>query len=365
MSLAKSIPVLIDTFDKLYPGRSRDSDGTFPSAEHHLANPHSDHESGNAVDISHDPVHGVNTYRIADYMIAHPDKRLRYIISNKRIAGNADFVSANPHYHCPGPWQWGVYDGASDHTEHMHFSLEHAPALRDSVAKWDIGPKLDADLPLHYRPPTIRRGSKGVDVKLLQSILGLPIDGKFSIVTADAVQAFQRTHGLVPDGVVGPYTWRVLQAPTPAPVLPPVAEPSPIGGPIPPQHNVVATVFGGSLDQKLSNNFSAYTGRVLTSTGRYASLPYRFPGPRPIIKVTNVRNNLSVICHIEDVGPWLTDDPYWLMGHRPLAEALTPLPRGPNQGKVSNGAGIDLSMAAAQAIGLSGTGVVTWEEVLP
>jgi hypothetical protein len=37
------------------------------------------------------------------------------------------------------------------------------------------------------------------------------------------------------------------------------------------------------------------------------------------------------------------------------------LPRGPNQGKTPNGAGIDITPAAAKAIGLSGMGQVSWK----
>jgi g-D-glutamyl-meso-diaminopimelate peptidase len=60
------------------------------------------------------------------------------------------------------------------------------------------------------------RGSKGPNVKLIQSLLnkigynaGL-IDGIFGVMTQQAVMAFQRNNGLVPDGIVGPATWSVI-----------------------------------------------------------------------------------------------------------------------------------------------------------
>jgi g-D-glutamyl-meso-diaminopimelate peptidase len=63
---------------------------------------------------------------------------------------------------------------------------------------------------------TLIRGSKGPNVKLVQSLLnkigynaGL-IDGIFGIITQQAVIAFQRNNGLVPDGIVGPATWSVI-----------------------------------------------------------------------------------------------------------------------------------------------------------
>lgn len=84
------------------------------------------------------------------------------------------------------------------------------------------------------------------------------------------------------------------------------------------------------------------------------ALPYRFPeGPRRKVKVTNSRTKLSVICDVIDVGPHNTNDAYWLKpGGRPVAES----------GK-GNKAGIDLTPAAAKAIGLNGLEPVNWEFV--
>lgn len=84
------------------------------------------------------------------------------------------------------------------------------------------------------------------------------------------------------------------------------------------------------------------------------ALPYRFPpGPRPKVKVTSVRTKQSVICDVIDVGPHNINDPYWLKpGGRPVAES----------GK-TNKAGIDLTPAAAKAIGLNGLEKVDWEFV--
>jgi N-acetylmuramoyl-L-alanine amidase/Putative peptidoglycan binding domain len=59
--------------------------------------------------------------------------------------------------------------------------------------------------------PTLRRGATGDLVKLIQqkSALGV-IDGVFGAKTESAVRGLQRTHGLVPDGIVGPKTWTIL-----------------------------------------------------------------------------------------------------------------------------------------------------------
>jgi len=43
-----------------FPKRKKASDGLLPSAAHVHQNPNSDHNSGYAVDITHDPVNGVD-----------------------------------------------------------------------------------------------------------------------------------------------------------------------------------------------------------------------------------------------------------------------------------------------------------------
>lgn len=58
--------------------------------------------------------------------------------------------------------------------------------------------------------PTLRRGATGELVKQVQAKVGVSADGTFGSNTEAAVRAFQRSHGLVPDGIVGPKTWRAL-----------------------------------------------------------------------------------------------------------------------------------------------------------
>lgn len=58
--------------------------------------------------------------------------------------------------------------------------------------------------------PTLRRGARGDDVKILQRRLGLHDDGIFGADTDAAVRAFQRAKGLFVDGVVGRDTWGAL-----------------------------------------------------------------------------------------------------------------------------------------------------------
>ncbi len=56
----------------------------------------------------------------------------------------------------------------------------------------------------------LKVGSKGEDVKKLQSKLGVGADGVFGKGTEDAVKSFQTKNGLTPDGLVGEGTWNKL-----------------------------------------------------------------------------------------------------------------------------------------------------------
>jgi N-acetylmuramoyl-L-alanine amidase len=123
---------------------------------------------------------------------------------------------------------------------------------------------------------------------------------------------------------------------------------------IPPnQCGIIATVFGGESDY----NTSAYDpNKVLNDSDLYVALPDRIEGERPSVRVFNLVTGLSAVATIEDVGPWNTDDPYWNTGERPQAESGTD-----TQGRTTNGAGIDLSPALAEALGVDGKGTVDWQ----
>lgn len=64
--------------------------------------------------------------------------------------------------------------------------------------------------------PILRLGSRGPAVEMLQRILFSigynpgPIDGIFGPLTRQAVIEFQMDNGLVPDGIVGPRTYEVI-----------------------------------------------------------------------------------------------------------------------------------------------------------
>jgi putative chitinase len=72
----------------------------------------------------------------------------------------------------------------------------------------------------------LKVGSKGEDVKKLQTFLGLGADGSFGPGTEKAVKAWQSANGLTADGIVGDGTWAKMfptGAPSPATPAPAVS----------------------------------------------------------------------------------------------------------------------------------------------
>lgn len=138
----------------------------------------------------------------------------------------------------------------------------------------------------------------------------------------------------------------------------PAKEPSPAVAqltPIPTDKiftKITATVFGGPGDNQGEVAYPDVAPGWPSRPG--VALPFHFHGARPSVVVT--ANGKSVTCPIVDVGPWDTNDPYWETGARPQAESGTD-----TSGRKTNSAGIDLTPAAAAAIGLQGKGMVDWQ----
>ena len=129
--LAPALVKLVAQLDEAAPHRDRASDGSIASHQHHLANPRSDHEPHQfqdgefvtAIDITHNPEHGVNCPYLWDALLKNKDKRIKYVIFNRRIFNDERFVTHTTGAKARGPWNPGPYDGSSPHTHHIHISI--------------------------------------------------------------------------------------------------------------------------------------------------------------------------------------------------------------------------------------------------
>ena len=117
--------------------------------------------------------------------------------------------------------------------------------------------------------------------------------------------------------------------------------------------NINATEFGGGSETGMS---SAYGGKVHGDQPE-AALPARLPNAEEQrqILVTNVKNGNSVVCLVNDLGPWNLTDDYWNKGTRPKAEEqFRNKTLAENKQIPTNDAGVDLTPAAMDKLGVQG-----------
>lgn len=129
--VARSLDVLLGQLNALAPNRSKVSDGGIGDAEH--ASRSSDHNPWfgpaadgkmlvTARDFTHDPAGGLDCNWLANALIASGDRRIKYIIWNRRIWTGG----------------WKNYAGTNPHTKHLHVSVVASTAA-DSTAPWNLG----------------------------------------------------------------------------------------------------------------------------------------------------------------------------------------------------------------------------------
>jgi hypothetical protein len=133
-----SLLVLRDQVNALAPDRSRASDGLVGDAAHQATN--SDHNPHyvpgvgynivTALDLTHDPVHGFDSYEYAEVLRTHRDRRIKYVISNHRIFSSYTSGSRPA-------WTWGPYKGVDPHTNHVHVSVLDSP-ISDTRTPWNL-----------------------------------------------------------------------------------------------------------------------------------------------------------------------------------------------------------------------------------
>lgn len=208
--VAKSLDELLAEVNAFAPNRSKASDGSVGDTSHSTRK--SDHNptliyKGQGIvrarDFTHDPERGFDSYVFARSLAKTRDPRVTYIISNGEIWNAAK--------------GWRPYSGSNPHDHHAHVSVSESPNLFDNTNdwQWEGGMKaMPGDRPIQPQitDPALKEGSSGDDVRRLQSLLGIIVDGKFGPATKKAVKAFQSARGLDADGIVGLYTWRALKA---------------------------------------------------------------------------------------------------------------------------------------------------------
>lgn len=212
--LAKSLEVLRAQVNQQWPKRSKLADGWIGDAAHAARS--SDHnpwiEDGadrvvSAIDLTHDPANNFDSYRFADMLLANKDPRIKYIISNRRIASGTD--QSQP------AWKWRPYNGANAHDKHVHISVKSAKTFYDNQKEWQITalkPTVQKPKVVH---PVISLGMTSKDVPYVHTVLGMKPYEYFGNSSMRAVQALQEAAGLTPTGIVDGPTWALLEAKKP------------------------------------------------------------------------------------------------------------------------------------------------------
>lgn len=122
MTIAKTaVPAakaLLRQATALKPKRKKASDGLLPSLAHQKQNPSSDHNTGFAVDLTHDPVFGFDGHEL--FLRFKADKRVKYII----FWGKIWSPEKGDH----------VYTGSNQHKHHIHVSIKETAG--DDVSTW-------------------------------------------------------------------------------------------------------------------------------------------------------------------------------------------------------------------------------------
>lgn len=111
---------------RLWPNRSRASDGIVADPNHSPSSDHADPDRdgyAEAFDLTHDPSAGCDAHALVRAAVARRDRRIKLAISNGRIWSAARAAEG-----------WRPYSGPNPHTRHAHVST--ADAARDDTSPW-------------------------------------------------------------------------------------------------------------------------------------------------------------------------------------------------------------------------------------
>jgi hypothetical protein len=105
----------------LSPKRKKLSDGLLPSPAHQKASPNSDHNTGLAVDLTHDPKNGIDCAVIFEKL--KEDERVAYLIFQGKIWSRERRKEGNR-----------KYTGSNPHNKHLHISVNDTH--RNDTSPW-------------------------------------------------------------------------------------------------------------------------------------------------------------------------------------------------------------------------------------
>ncbi len=207
--VAKSLLQLRIQVNEAFPARDKSSDGTIGDRAHERnRSDHNPNTAGvvTAMDIDRDFNDGHDGRELVSALCASKDPRVKYIIFERQITVPGDIT------------RWKPYHGKNAHNHHIHISVSTTAKLYDDASAWKLNFKVKAPMaPKTPEPRIYKRGSRGDGVRSLQNVLiergYIPkgkADGVFGPKTEIAVKQFQSAHRLLPDGIAGTVTLKVL-----------------------------------------------------------------------------------------------------------------------------------------------------------
>jgi hypothetical protein len=130
------------------PSRKKASDGLLPSKAHINQSPNSDHNTGFAVDLTHDPKHGIDCFDIFEKL--KEDARVKYLIFQGKIWSKEKAKQGNR-----------VYSGSNPHNKHLHISINDGMGKDTSPWFWWLNqPKIISQVIAKVTPVPAKKAYK-------------------------------------------------------------------------------------------------------------------------------------------------------------------------------------------------------------
>jgi hypothetical protein len=130
------------------PSRKKASDGLLPSKAHINQSPNSDHNTGFAVDLTHDPKHGIDCFDIFEKL--KEDERVKYLIFQGKIWSKERAKQGNR-----------VYSGSNPHNKHLHISINDGMGKDTSPWFWWLNqPKIISQVIAKVTPVPAKKAYK-------------------------------------------------------------------------------------------------------------------------------------------------------------------------------------------------------------